>query len=68
LASIAATGLGVALMYASKEKLLEYQISVQPTIDFMTSYVVLVLLAMMLLGAVIGIISSLLATRRYLKG
>ncbi len=67
IAAIIATGLGMAALYASREKLLSYEVAVQPTIDFMTSYIGFVVLAMIGVGAVIGIISSLLATRRYLK-
>jgi len=39
----------------------------KPSIDLVTVYLVLVLLAMVTVGAIIGIISSMLATRRYLK-
>lgn len=67
IAAVIATGLGFALLYASASTLASYQIAVQPTIDFVTFYMGFVLLAMIVVGAVIGIISSLLATRRYLK-
>ena len=67
IAAIIATGLGLAGLYGSAKTLTSYQISVQPTIDFVTSYGVFVLLTMIALGAFIGIISSLLATQRYLK-
>ena len=67
IAAVIATGLGFALLYASASTLASYQIAVQPTIDFVTFYMGFVLLAMILVGALIGIISSLLATRRYLK-
>lgn len=67
IAAIIATGLGVALLYGSAETLKSYQISVQPTIDIVTFYIGFVLLGMILTGAIIGVISSLLATRRYLK-
>jgi cell division transport system permease protein len=66
IAAVIATGLGVAILYTSSEKLLSYGIVVNGTIDFITLYLGFVLLGMILLGAVIGIISSLLATRRYL--
>ena len=67
IAAIIATGLGFAGLYASSKTLSSYQISVQPTIDFVSSYGVFVLLGMIGLGAFIGIVSSLLATQRYLK-
>lgn len=67
IAAVIATGLGMAILYGSAPTLASYQIAVQPTIDFATFYVGFVLLAMILAGAIIGIISSLLATRRYLK-
>lgn len=66
-AAIFATGLGFLALYSSAKALISYQISVQPTMHFMTVYVGLILLAMIILGAVIGIISSLLATHRYLR-
>lgn len=67
IAAVLATILGIILLYVSKDKLMSYGVGVQSTIDFVTLYVGFVLLGMILLGAVIGIISSLLATRKYLK-
>ena len=67
IAAFIASGLGIWALYASSKTLLSYQITVQPTINLITLYLPLVVLAMMGIGAVIGIISSLLATRRYLK-
>jgi cell division transport system permease protein len=67
IAAVVATGLGVALLYASKSTLLNYQIAVNGTLNLITVYSAFVLLGMIALGSVIGIISSLLATRRYLK-
>ena len=67
IAAIVATGLGFALLYSSAKTLLSYGINIQPTIDFVTFYAAFVLLGMIVLGAFIGIISSLLATQRYLK-
>ncbi len=66
-AAIIATGLGFIALYAAKDTLISYQITVQPTIDFVTFYAGFVLLGMIVVGAIIGIISSLLATARYLK-
>ncbi|MDX2776201.1 permease-like cell division protein FtsX [Streptomyces caniscabiei] len=67
IAAVVATVLGVVILYASAEKLLSYGVLVDSTIGFVTSYIGFVLLGMILLGAIIGVISSLLATRRYLK-
>ncbi len=67
IAALLASGLGFAGLYASSKTLSSYQISVQPTIDFMTFYAPFVLLGMIVIGAFIGIVSSLLATQRYLK-
>jgi len=67
IAAIIATGLGIWALYSSAATLSSYQITVQPTLDLVTLYAGLVLLAMIAIGAIIGIISSLLATRRYLR-
>jgi cell division transport system permease protein len=67
IAAIIATGLGISLLYASKNTLMSYGIGIDNTIHLATVYIAVVLLGMILLGAIIGIISSLLATRRYLK-
>jgi len=67
IAAIIATSLGFWALYGSANTLLSYEITVQPTINLLTSYVGFVLLGMIAIGAVIGIISSLFATRRYLK-
>ena len=67
IAAIIATGLGIWALYSVSDKLSSYQITMQPTIDLVTLYAAFVLLGMIVIGAVIGIISSLFATRRYLK-
>jgi cell division transport system permease protein len=67
IAAIIATGLGVFGLYKSAATLSSHQISVQSTVNFVTYYAPLVLLGMIVIGAIIGIISSLLATHRYLK-
>lgn len=66
IAAIIATGLGYGLLVLIKPTV-ENFVLVQPTIDIFTYYVAFVLLAMIVIGAIIGIISSLLATRRYLR-
>jgi cell division transport system permease protein len=67
IAAIIATGVGVFCLFKSVATLSSYQITTQPTINLITNYMPLVLVAMMVAGATIGIISSLLATGRYLK-
>ena len=67
IAAVAATGLGVALLMAARPKLESYGILIEPTLGMITLYIGFVLLAMIALGAVIGIASSLFATRKYLK-
>ena len=67
IAAIIATGIGFAVLYAAAPTLESYQIAVRPTIEFATFYAGFVVLGMIVVGALIGIISSLLATQRYLK-
>lgn len=67
IAAVVATILGLIGLYAIKDRLMSYQIPVQGTIDTVTLYIGFVLLGMIFLGALIGVVSSLLATRRYLK-
>lgn len=66
-AALIATAMGVALLYSAGPTLLSYQINIQPTINFMTFYLGPIVLAMIIVGGFIGVISSLLATHRYLK-
>lgn len=66
IAAILATVLGVAGLYWLNGKVID-GVQIQPTLDFVITYIGFVALGMILVGALIGIISSLLATRRYLK-
>lgn len=67
IAAVVATALGLGLLYGSKDTLLNYGIIIDSTLRTVTVYIGFVLLLMVLLGAIIGVVSSLLATRRYLK-
>lgn len=67
IAAVIATGLGFGLLYSVKDQLLSYGLGIQHTIDSVTLYVGFVVLGMIGLGALIGVVSSLLATRKYLK-
>jgi len=66
-AALIATGLGFGLLMVASPALQSYSINIQPTMEVLTYYLGFVLLAMILIGGIIGTISSLLATRRYLK-
>lgn len=67
IAAVVATILGITLLQASSAKLLEAGVNVQNTLEYVTTYMPIVMLCMILLGCLIGVISSLFATQRYLK-
>lgn len=67
IAAVLATGIGIGILYAAEPGLQQAGVAVQSTIDFLTTYIGFALLAMVCLGALVGTVSSLLATRRYLK-
>ncbi len=67
IAAVLATGLGVAGLYALQGPLLQAKVAIDGVLEYVTVYIGFVLLGMIVLGALIGVISSLLATRRYLK-
>lgn len=67
IAALLATGAGVWSLFAVSATLTSYQIAVQPTINLMILYLPLVIFSMVLIGAIIGVISSLFATYRHLK-
>jgi cell division transport system permease protein len=67
IAAVIATILGLVLLQASSSKLLAAGVNIDSTLALTTTYMPIVLLSMIVLGGMIGIISSLLATQRYLK-
>lgn len=67
IAAVLATGAGLSILYAIKEPLMRNQIAIQSTVEAATFYIGFILIGMIALGVLIGVISSLLATRRYLK-
>lgn len=67
IAAIIATGLGVFAVYWASPVLQAKGIVVSQTAAWLVTYSPFVLLAMIAIGSFIGIVSSLLATRRYLK-
>ncbi len=66
-AALVATAIGLSVLAVATPSLTASGINAGPTVDFVMLYSWLVLLAMVLAGAFIGIVSSLLATQRYLK-
>lgn len=66
-AALAATALGFAMMISIEPQLSSYGIAVSSTRNLMIAWSPLVLALMIFLGALIGVISSRLAVRRYLK-
>lgn len=67
IAAVIATILGLALLQAASSKLLAAGVNIDNTLFISTTYMPVVLLCMILLGGLIGVLSSLLATQRYLK-
>lgn len=67
IAALIATSLGYLLISAADDKFTPIGVDVSGTLSVLTVYIGFVVLAMIIIGAIIGVISSLLATRRYLK-
>ncbi len=67
IAAVIATGLGVLGVHLAEDTLVDNGIAISDTVHLVTIYSPFVLLAMILIGAIIGIVSSLFATQRYLK-
>lgn len=67
IAALVATGLGIVAVYFAQPTLEAYGIVVTNTYSAMVVYIGFVLPGMIVVGAIIGVISSLLATRKYLK-
>ena len=67
IAAVIATTLGIITLFLSGNSLKKWGVALQPTIDMAASYWWLIALVMMALGACTGVISSLVATRLYLK-
>jgi len=66
-AAVLASGIGMSLFVLARPALEAADVSVTQTMNLLTAYAGFVLLGMIIIGAIIGIVSSLLATRRYLK-
>ena len=67
IAAIVATVIGYVLVFSIKDGLVGYEIPIEGTLQILTSYAWLVALTMIGIGAVIGIVSAYIATRKYLK-
>lgn len=66
-AGVLATILGMVALNLAQPGLEKAGVAVVPTMNFITAYIPFVLIGMVVLGALVGATSSLLATRRYLK-
>ena len=66
-AALLATVIGYSMLSGLQPRLEGYGVNVAPTKEFITLFMPLILLGMILVGALIGAISSRLAVRRYLK-
>lgn len=66
-AALLASGIGFGLFMLAAPSLRAVDVTVDPTMSLLIFYAGFVLLGMIVIGAIIGIVSSLLATRRYLK-
>jgi cell division transport system permease protein len=67
IAAVIATALGVIILQGVRTTLLGYGISVQSLLSYVVDNLALVLATMVALGCLIGVVSSMLATRRYLR-
>lgn len=67
IAAILATVLGVGAVYGAQDMLTSQGVAIADTAAWLVTYSPFVLLVMMAVGALIGVISSLFATQRYLK-
>ena len=66
-AAIIASGLGYTALILVEPSLSNVGVNIKPTVEMMINYAGFFVLAMIAAGALIGIVSSLMATRRYLK-
>lgn len=65
-AAVLASVIGYGLLFLASPSLKSY-FNIQPTLDLLQLYAAFVLLGMIIIGAFIGVVSSMLATRRHLK-
>ena len=67
IAAVVATVLGMVILYSIAANVADWGVAIGPTIQQFNMYIGFVLLGMIVLGGIVGTISSLLATRRYLR-
>lgn len=67
IAAIVASAAGYALIFAAQTPMAQYGLPVDTTIGHMVSYVGFILVGMIAVGTLIGVISSYVATQKYLK-
>jgi cell division transport system permease protein len=67
IAALIATCLGILGLYFAQDTLTANGIVINDLVNWLVLYSPIVLIAMIVIGAFIGIVSSLLATQRYLK-
>lgn len=67
IAAVIATVAGYVLLFSMRESMINYEIPIEGTLDILVRYGWMVVLAMIGVGALIGIASAYIATRRYLK-
>lgn len=67
IAAALASGAGYAILYATKDSLEDYGIAINSVVIFMQENSIIIVAGMFVAGMLIGVISALLATRRYLK-
>ena len=67
IAAIIASVAGYSLVMWLKGPLTNYDVPMTSVVTMMTTYLPLVVLAMIGIGALIGVVSSWIATRKYLK-
>jgi cell division transport system permease protein len=65
--ALIASGLGYGLLMLVSPSLQQAAIAVGPTTEMLTLYAGFIVFGMIIVGAIIGVTSSLLATRRYLR-
>ncbi|MDR0591641.1 MAG: permease-like cell division protein FtsX [Candidatus Nomurabacteria bacterium] len=67
IAAVFATAIGYSLLFLAEDKLEAYGVAVHQTTSELMVFLPFIALAMILIGSTIGVVSSILATHRYLK-
>lgn len=67
IAAVVATAAGYGLVFGARDSLAGYGVPIEATIHSMILFSGFILLAMIAVGAVIGVVSSYVATRKYLR-